>query len=154
MPIQPTENKMEYVYFIRCNEFTKIGITNDIDYRLRSLQTGNPYPLELLCKFEYANALPIEGILHKRFSGRRVQGEWFKLSDTDLSDAFKICGAFDESGMVFGPTWEGELLRSAVSYCFQAGIKVDWEWENGNLIMRVEGVNYDPDNRCLVLVDR
>ena len=36
---------MQYLYIIKCNEFHKIGIANDVEARLAQLSTGNPYQL-------------------------------------------------------------------------------------------------------------
>ena len=74
-------------YFIKCNEFTKIGITDNIFSRLKALQIGNPYQLEVV-KTLIGNH---ERKLHKKFEDKQVVinglvTEWFRLSDNDIND--------------------------------------------------------------------
>lgn len=69
---------MTRVYFIRCHDAIKIGMTrrHPMD-RLYDLQAGCPYDLELVawldncfCRFE--------PLLHKFFRAYRIHREWFK----------------------------------------------------------------------------
>jgi hypothetical protein len=68
------------VYFIRSMSPVgeiKIGYSNNPQGRLQLLQTGNPYPLEVLA------TIPGEGRrkereLHERFATSRLSGEWFE----------------------------------------------------------------------------
>jgi hypothetical protein len=80
-----------YLYIVRCNDLYKIGIATDIDSRLASLQTGNPYPLEVEQCFEFANSTSVEQVLHQRFSAKRKLGEWFSLTGADLLAVYSIC---------------------------------------------------------------
>jgi Meiotically up-regulated gene 113 len=65
------------VYFIRCNEFVKIGRGNDPESRMRTLQIGSPYELEFMGAFEATPAE--EGRLHTILEQYRYRGEWFYL---------------------------------------------------------------------------
>ena len=78
---------MPYLYLIRCKEFLKIGIANDVGSRIASLQTGNPYKLELLDAYQFDNPMPVEQSLHQRFAQLRTNGEWFTLADADIQIA-------------------------------------------------------------------
>jgi hypothetical protein len=82
---------MENLYLIKCNEFFKIGIANDLQSRLASLQTGNPYPLVVEACFEFPNAGVIEKALHQVFSGVRTLGEWFSLGNDDVIKFSALC---------------------------------------------------------------
>jgi len=82
---------MQYVYLINCQQFYKIGIANDVQSRLAQLATGNPFDLEVLAIFGFANASPVETALHQRFANTRKHGEWFSLSENDIQDFLKIC---------------------------------------------------------------
>jgi hypothetical protein len=143
----------EYLYLVRCNDLVKIGITNDVEYRLRTMQTGNPYPLELILQFEYKSAMLVERVLHSKFSKFRVRGEWFRFTDDELETVVKTCLAFEDGSASFGEGFAMEVLRSAVSYCLQAGINVEWNREGDILYMTVEGVNYDPEKESLVITE-
>lgn len=70
-----------YLYVIG-NEVghVKIGVTNnsDISKRIRSLQTGNSYKLEVLYFEERYDAQKAEIYLHREFNKNRMSGEWFQ----------------------------------------------------------------------------
>ena len=84
--IKRKNKKSEFVYLISSkNGLTKIGIAKDVQSRLSSLNTASPIELSLLFYFNPKNARKAEEELHKRFSIKRVKGEWFNLSDGDIS---------------------------------------------------------------------
>jgi len=66
------------VYFIGGAGKIKIGVAQDPQSRLDTLQTGSPVPLKILavCDGGYER----EGELHKRFADTRLYGEWFDAS--------------------------------------------------------------------------
>ncbi len=73
----------DFVYLIRMGrtKMYKIGISNDPEKRLDSLQTASPYKLKLLNIFPADNATAAEEKLHAVFHGQRKEGEWFSLTD-------------------------------------------------------------------------
>ncbi|HHF3209279.1 TPA: GIY-YIG nuclease family protein [Vibrio diabolicus] len=84
-----------YLYVLRCSgtSFFKIGISNDIDKRMRELQTGCPFKLKLVCSTEpefedmYAREiLFLEKFFHKNYAEFHVHGEWFELSYEHIAD--------------------------------------------------------------------
>lgn len=62
-------------YLIVSDEHVKIGRSIDPDSRMRSIQTGNPKPLEIAAVIN-GN---VEADLHRRFASYRESGEWFRL---------------------------------------------------------------------------
>ena len=71
----------------------KIGSTrqNDINKRIKQLQTGNPNHILIKSSFKTDKPLKLEKMLHNRFESVRVNGEWFELNKRDV-EAFKgIC---------------------------------------------------------------
>jgi hypothetical protein len=66
------------IYFIQQgkNGPIKIGFTDNIEKRLKELQTANPYKLNLLLCIN--GNLKSEKELHKRFEQHRLNGEWFE----------------------------------------------------------------------------
>lgn len=70
-----------YLYIIESKEplrtLYKIGITNDLEKRLRNIQTGNPYPVKYVYNQERKDASKIERWLHTQFHDYRMEGEWF-----------------------------------------------------------------------------
>ena len=69
----------EHLYIIQSavTGAVKIGRSNDVEKRLKQLQTGSPYRLVLLAKFE--NKGCIEIYLHRELARYKsvMQGEWF-----------------------------------------------------------------------------
>lgn len=71
------------LYFIKINRKKgpiKVGVTMDIDERLRSLQTANPYELKVLasiCCKSKRHAFELEQDIHVKLKRYRVRGEWF-----------------------------------------------------------------------------
>ena len=82
---------MPYVYLIRSQKFTKIGIAHDVESRLSQLQTGNPWPLEVIVCFYFQDAASVERVLHQKFELARGRGEWFSLDADQVSVAVQIC---------------------------------------------------------------
>lgn len=82
---------MQYLYLIKCQQFYKIGIANDVQNRLAQLSTGNPFDLEVLAVYGFESANAVEAAIHQRYSAVRKRGEWFCLNDLDLIDFEQIC---------------------------------------------------------------
>lgn len=82
---------MENLYLIKCNEFYKIGIANDLESRLAALQTGNPYPLVAVACFQFPNAGVVEKALHQAFADVRELGEWFELGNAGVDRFLTTC---------------------------------------------------------------
>jgi len=69
------------IYFIKSESgHVKIGYTeNGVEQRLPTLQCGNPYKLTILRVIEGDRRQ--ESLIHKKFSDKRCQGEWFVLDE-------------------------------------------------------------------------
>ena len=77
-------NGNNYLYFIVCNnEFVKIGITNNLDNRIKEMQTGNPYKLKIGAYIPNISKT-LERKIHKMFSQYRQNGEWFDIKVFDI----------------------------------------------------------------------
>jgi len=81
------------IYVVKCNEFYKIGITSNVDNRLNSLRTGNPYKIELVFSVPMFHAKEIEESLHKGLKDYKHFREWFRLEEID-KDFVKDLQAF------------------------------------------------------------
>lgn len=78
-----------YVYLMKDlkNGYYKIGISKKPEYRERTLQSEKPF-IEMLCAKKYPLrkiAKAIESALHFAFDNQRIRGEWFNLSEKDVS---------------------------------------------------------------------
>jgi hypothetical protein len=78
--------KPGFVYFIRITDLEKlgpvlikIGKAEHVIRRVKQLQTGNPYLLQVYatCETKFPNKL--ESFLHRRFDGKRFRNEWFSI---------------------------------------------------------------------------
>ena len=86
-----------YLYLIKIEgqDLYKIGITNDLNIRQRQLQTGNPFFLNYVFAIEadlndyFGREIAyLEKFLHKNYSERKVQKEWFRLTKLDVCKIF------------------------------------------------------------------
>lgn len=76
-----------YIYIIGADAPPyKIGISKEPQRRLRSLQTGHPYPLKIhnLKETDLTETKYLERMIHQNLKHYRTKGEWFQI---DLKDA-------------------------------------------------------------------
>jgi hypothetical protein len=92
-----------YVYFIRSAgkpTRVKIGKSRDPKARLKELQTGSPYPLDILgtikCR-DQSHADRLEKELHRYFATYRKNGEWFKCGMPVLVKIWELLNKVDET---------------------------------------------------------
>ena len=99
---KPTDDT-EYVYLIQMgrNRAYKIGISNDPQKRLESMQTANPYKLKLLHTIKADNAATAEEELHRLLYATRMEGEWFKLTP-DMRDVILSVDTFEQNKFLSG----------------------------------------------------
>jgi len=70
----------------------KIGYTKrNPKQRIKEMKTGNASDLQVISIFESKWATQIEAKLHKVFSHKKISGEWFELSDTDVKNFQHMC---------------------------------------------------------------
>lgn len=81
--------KKKYLYLLQhqnITEYTKIGFTTDIEKRIKSLQTASPTGVKVIYLVESEYAYKLEQALHKRYSSKNSNLEWFKLTPTDIEN--------------------------------------------------------------------
>ncbi len=74
-----------YIYFIttvseKGGDHLKIGVTTDIDNRVKQIQTGCPLPIKVDCLIPASSkqhAYDLEAQLHSKFAEYMTCGEWF-----------------------------------------------------------------------------
>ena len=71
----------------------KIGSTHgdSADVRLRQLQTGNSSELSVRHSFSTDTPFKLEKMLHVKYGVANLIGEWFSLSDDDVSRFPQTC---------------------------------------------------------------
>jgi len=88
---------MGYVYLIRATTqngevLHKIGCTkNSPKQRLKQLQTGCPYELELIVFYECNQYFAIEQTLHAHYQPYSLLNEWFQIPNHKLDEFITQC---------------------------------------------------------------
>ena len=82
-----------YIYLMHdtTNNFYKIGISNNPQYREKTLQSEKP-TIELIATKEFPVrkiAESFEKALHQSFSNKRIRGEWFNLDILEVEQMKK-----------------------------------------------------------------
>jgi len=89
---KPAVVKKHYLYAISNGDQVKLGMSSDVNKRLKSMQTASPAELVLLWKYYIANtpadAIKIEKMLHRACKEFHVRGEWFDMSCIDTVNKF------------------------------------------------------------------
>jgi predicted DNA-binding antitoxin AbrB/MazE fold protein len=83
------ETQPKYLYLIKADKYCKIGITKSPVSRLSDLMTLPPFEGEVLKCVMVNEAEDREKYLHKKYDDKRVNGEWFILSDREIEDTLK-----------------------------------------------------------------
>lgn len=103
-----------YVYFIDCNEYTKIGFSKwhpRNGGRQQTLGTISPYQLRL---WGFARGpKELEWHLHQWFASRRVKGEWFLLTPFDRRELARL--ARRTHGYVNNSTFSKRRMKRGLS---------------------------------------
>lgn len=97
------ENDTGYIYIIKVKGFHyyKIGKTIGLpETRMSKMQVGLPFDLELIDSWEKKNHSVIESHLHKKFSRKRIRGEWFVFSDEELKYVINYMNNLNEFPIV------------------------------------------------------
>ena len=93
----------QLLYLMESGGLHKIGISQDINKRLKGLQTGSPHPVKCVAYYTTEDsARSVEGKLHKLFHKYRLSGEWFDFEGRFTLDAFNtLCEKFGMRPLAF-----------------------------------------------------
>ncbi|HLS56404.1 MAG TPA: GIY-YIG nuclease family protein [Zeimonas sp.] len=73
-----------FVYLIKSGRHFKIGKANSVEARHRQLKIQLPQAAEVVHRIKTDDPYGIESYWHRRFAGKRLNGEWFALSAEDV----------------------------------------------------------------------
>jgi len=91
-----------YLYFVAsANGLFKIGKTTKVKERFAQIKSASPVECQVLFFTKYdENTIDLEKKYHDKFSEKRVRGEWFALSKSDLlpivQERKEICDLLEE----------------------------------------------------------
>lgn len=92
---------MSFVYLIESvrdyDTLYKIGYSKNPKKRITNIQTGNDGQLKILYTYESKYCKKIEGILHRTYSSKRKNMEWFDLDIKDISDFTRMCEKIEKN---------------------------------------------------------
>lgn len=73
-----------HVYLLKHGKAYKIGRSSDASRRYKDIKTQMPYKTQEIHVIETDDPVGIEAYWHNRFKDKRLEGEWFELSATDI----------------------------------------------------------------------
>lgn len=83
--IPDATERLGYVYVVKSDRgFYKIGRTINPENRRRTFEVKLPFEVEYLALIKAFDMVELEKLLHRRFSKKRVNGEWFMLDEDDI----------------------------------------------------------------------
>lgn len=94
---------MLYNVYLICSEINgdkiyKIGYTKrSIEKRLKEFKTGNGAEIYLVDSFASKWGTKIEALLKRKYSHCNISGEWFNLSESEISDFKLICSTIHDN---------------------------------------------------------
>jgi hypothetical protein len=76
------------IYVVSCGPHIKIGVTRNVDGRLKALQVGQAYEVKLECLWDVPakTAHKAEACAHRFLARHRVRGEWFAATLDDVRE--------------------------------------------------------------------
>ncbi|MCK8818109.1 GIY-YIG nuclease family protein [Natroniella sulfidigena] len=80
------DDSVGYVYFLKevGGNKCKIGLTNDLDRRIGQISPKLPFQVELFHSIKTNCNYKLENFFHTMFKEKRLNGEWFELTESDL----------------------------------------------------------------------
>ena len=89
---KPAVVKKHYLYAISNGQEIKLGMSSDVNKRLKALQTSSPAELVVLWSYYIANtpadAIKIEKKLHRACKAFHIRGEWFSMDCLAMVNSF------------------------------------------------------------------
>jgi hypothetical protein len=78
-----------YVYFVKSEFGYKIGKSKELNKRIRAFAVELPFKTECKYYFRTHNMRTDENMTHDYFAEHRLNGEWFNITDSQISEYCK-----------------------------------------------------------------
>ena len=140
----------ELPHIVKDHVIVKIGISNDVEGRLKSLQTGSAYKLILVDTFDAGvEALKHESFIHELYDKYRQMGEWFTFNNKFFTEKVlpQMVDYFSKIEIINGKAATTTLKLEELNYNLDAIIKDDYVSRKTRLIYLEKKLLVDDKNR-------
>ena len=86
------EDEQDFLYIIKNGRYYKIGYSSNWSKRHKNYKTHLGV-VDLVYLSKQQDSFSLEAYLHNLFQDKRVNGEWFDLSNEDLLKAISYCSS-------------------------------------------------------------
>lgn len=90
--------KKRYVYLVKSeNGLYKIGVSNNVERRIKQLQTGSPDKIIMIDKFLSDYPFKVESTLHRINNIDNISGEWYSLDENTVNNFHNECETIESN---------------------------------------------------------
>ena len=86
-----------YWLYNKKTKLTKFGITENLEQRVNQLENQSGCNLDIIAQYDCEHAQSIEIFIHSTYKAYRQRGEWFALSDKEVSMLFTLLDTYFDS---------------------------------------------------------
>ena len=140
----------ELPHIVKDHVIVKIGISNDVEGRLKSLQTGSAYKLILVDTFDAGvEALKHESFIHELYDEYRQMGEWFTFNNKFFTEKVlpQMVDYFSKIEVIDGKAATTNLKLEELNYNLDVIIQDDYVSRKTKLIYLEKKLLVDDKNR-------
>jgi hypothetical protein len=140
----------ELPHIVKDHVIVKIGISNDVEGRLKSLQTGSAYKLILVDTFDAGvEALKHESFIHELYDEYRQMGEWFTFNNKFFTEKVlpQMVDYFSKIEVINGKAATTNLKLEELNYNLDVIIQDDYVSRKTKLIYLEKKLLVDDKNR-------
>ena len=84
-------NSAFYIFCIPNMGLYKLGVSQNVDRRIRDITNAMPFDVILLYRKSINNAYVFEEYIHNMYKDNFIQNEWFQLVEYDITNIMREC---------------------------------------------------------------